>query len=175
LYFQKVHCRQQRYIQQIYFEYHKRKGDVHVHGPKTLPQMYNELLHKKNFNEILKLFTLIGSGFFEIKGSSDPRFPQGGLLTVNFKEISLLDRRTRLVLMTTAYDTIVNFRFDDGEFVMKTGDLMTKNVIRFQTPQGFEIADLIQAYILMRVSEAKSPTTSKNTMLFKKKNIKYIL
>jgi len=121
----------------------------------------NELQHKRKFIEILKTFSFFGSGFFDIKSSSDPKFPNGGLLVVNFKEISLIDRKTRMVLMLTNYDTIVNFRFDDGEFVMKTGDLMTKNMVSFQTSQGFEIADLIQCYILLRMNEAKSSTSKK--------------
>jgi len=57
--------------------------------------------------------------------------------------------------MSFQYDTVVNFRYDDVEFVLKTGDLMTKNMMRLATREGFMIADLIQAYIAAHVSRSK--------------------
>lgn len=112
----------------------------------------NDLLYKKKFVEALDKFQLFGNTFFDIKSSTDSRLPNGGILAVGTKGLIILDRVTRATLLTCTFDTIVNFRFDDSEFVMKTGDLMTKAMLRLQTKEGFEIADLIQAYIQEQVN-----------------------
>ena len=115
----------------------------------------NELLYKKKFVETLEKFTLFGHTFFDVKNSTDTRLPNGGLLAVGPKGLSIYDKTTRLPLLSCTFDTIVNFRFDDTEFVMKTGDLMTKAMLRLQTKEGYEIADLIQCYIQVQVASQK--------------------
>lgn len=45
------------------------------------------------------------------------------------------------------YDNIMNFRYDDREFIIRGGGGGGKTLVRFETRQGFVIADLIHTYI----------------------------
>jgi len=107
---------------------------------------------KQKFVETLKTWDLFGASFFGIKASNDPRFSSGGLLVVDGVGIKVLERNSRQTIISYGYDEIVNFRYDDNEFVMRTGDLMQKRIIRCQTTQGFVIADLIHSYVQYHMS-----------------------
>lgn len=115
---------------------------------------------RAKFLEVLKNWDLFGSSFFAIRASNDPRFAQGGLLCVDGVGIRVLDWATRNLVISYGYDEIVNFRYDDNEFVMRTGDLMQKRIVRCQTNQGFVIADLIHSYVQYHMNQqvAKSPS-----------------
>ena len=41
----------------------------------------------------------------------------------------------------------MNFRYDDREFIVRGGGGGSKALVRFETRQGFVIADLIHTYI----------------------------
>jgi len=116
----------------------------------------NELAFKKKILDIFQTFSLFGNTFFDIKNSTDTRLPNGGVMAIGLKGISIYDRSTKAPLLSTSFDSIVNFRFDESEFVMKTGDLMNKSMLRLQTKQGFEIADLIQSYIQFHVNKTQN-------------------
>jgi hypothetical protein len=45
------------------------------------------------------------------------------------------------------YDNIMNFRYDDNEFVIRSSSGQAKTLVRFETRQGFVIADLVHTYI----------------------------
>jgi len=107
----------------------------------------NELEFKRKALTILQQMPLYGNSFFLVKNSTDSRIANGGILCIGSKSLIVLDKVTRQTLLTTTFDSIVNFRYDDSEFVMKTGDLMTKAMIRFETIEGFAISDVIQGYI----------------------------
>lgn len=112
----------------------------------------SELVYRKKFVETMEAFQLFGHTFFNVTATTDSRVPHGGLLAIGPKACMILDRVTRVTLATWAYDSIVNFRFDEAEFVMKTGDLMNKAMLSMHTNEGFAIADLIQSYIQARVT-----------------------
>ena len=105
-----------------------------------------DLPFKKRFVETLMPLPLFGHGVFEITATSDPRMFMGCLLAVGPGGLIMMDRNSRAVILTSSYDTVVNFRFDESELVMKLGDLMTKSMLQLQTKEGFEIADLIQSH-----------------------------
>lgn len=127
----------------------------------------NESEARKHFLTLAQKLPLYGHHFFDIKSTSDRRLPNGGILCINYQGIKIMDPLTRIIAMSFSYDTVVNFRYDDVEFVIKTGDLMTKQMMRLATREGFVIADLIQAYIQAHVnsrakkdvSGTKSPTS----------------
>ncbi|KAJ3044171.1 Unconventional myosin-VIIb [Rhizophlyctis rosea] len=102
---------------------------------------------KKCFLDVLKAWELFGTGCVCVKASNDPRFAKGCLLYVDGVGVKMLDTHTRETLASYVYDEIVNFRYDDNEFVVRVGDLLQKKIIRCQTDQGFVIADLIHCYV----------------------------
>ena len=41
--------------------------------------------------------------------------------------------RRQTLIMSAQFDEVINFRFDDSEFVIKVGDLMSKVMVVFVT------------------------------------------
>ncbi|KAJ3328010.1 Unconventional myosin-XV [Gonapodya sp. JEL0774] len=113
----------------------------------TSIQSLSESESKHRFISLVKLWELFGTTIFVVRASNDPRFSNGGMLCVDAEGVKVLKTETREVVANYGYDEIINFRYDENEFVMRTGDMMQKRVIRFQTNQGFVIADLIHSYV----------------------------
>jgi len=56
----------------------------------------NELTFKKKILDIFQNFSLFGNSFFDIKNSTDPRLPNGGLMGISLKGISIFDRSSKV-------------------------------------------------------------------------------
>ena len=116
-------------------------------------QGMDEMAARKQFLSRVSMWTLYGSASYEFTSASDKRFNNGGILNINESGIRVLDATTHVELMQTPYDSIVNFRYDESEFILKTGDLMSKSMVRFYTKDGFALADLVQGYIRYHVNK----------------------
>ncbi|KNE70012.1 hypothetical protein AMAG_14849 [Allomyces macrogynus ATCC 38327] len=104
-------------------------------------------LAKKEFNERMRAtFQYFGAFPFKIKSPSDARFANGAVLIVHESSIVILDEKTRKVIMTIEYDELVNdLEFGQDEFVIRTESMVQRRNVRFETVQGFMLADMITA------------------------------
>ncbi|KAJ3368665.1 Unconventional myosin-XVB [Allomyces arbusculus] len=104
-------------------------------------------LAKKEFNERMRAtFQYFGAFPFKIKSPSDARFANGAVLIVHESSIVILDDKTRKVIMTIEYDELVNdLEFGQDEFVIRTESMVQRRNVRFETVQGFMLADMITA------------------------------
>lgn len=114
---------------------------------------------QKNFLGGLREWANFGGMFFNIVASNDTRFLDGCILTINDQGLKAICKKTRNILMVCGYENVVNFRYDDNEFVVRTGDSNYPGMIRFQTRQGFVIADLIHSYIHVRIHVSWRPSS----------------
>jgi myosin-15 len=102
--------------------------------------------------------TLYGCSFFEFKACSLARLATGGYLCVSVDGVKIVDKLTRTPSITSGFEEIVSCQYDDSEFSIKLGDLLSSNAIRFVTPEGFTIGNLIAAYIRHHMnSRAREP------------------
>ncbi|KNE71063.1 hypothetical protein AMAG_15318 [Allomyces macrogynus ATCC 38327] len=127
-------------------------------------------LAKKEFNERMRAtFQYFGAFPFKIKSSSDARFANGAVLIVHESSIVILDDRTRKVIMTIEYDELVNeLEFGQDEFVIRTESMVQRRNVRFETVQGFMLADMITAakdrvLASKKTKPAAAPTTAPAT------------
>jgi hypothetical protein len=106
----------------------------------------NETVHM--FLDQMKQWKAYGCQFFKCSSSNDSRFPSGCIIAIGFEGVKFIDKTSRKIIENLAYDNIMNFRYDEKEFVLRAGNnLGSKTLLRFETRQGFVIADLINSYI----------------------------
>jgi myosin heavy subunit len=147
-------CAYQQFIPDIIFKlYEPDKWDETITKHlESLSQMPIIEIIRNTINN-LKVMELFGCSFFNINASNDSRFSNGGLLCIDAGGIRVLDNETRKELANFDYNELINYKYDDYEFVMRIGNLMKKKIIRIQTNQGLIIVDLIDSYVKYHIAD----------------------
>ncbi|KAI3647637.1 hypothetical protein MP228_007858 [Amoeboaphelidium protococcarum] len=115
-----------------------------------MSSMYNplEVDRMKQFMQLLSKYPLYGNSVFRCHSSNDSRFSSGCFIAVGQNGVLVLDKNTMAVLEQVPFQMIMNFRHDENEFTVRSGlPGGNKMMLRFETRQGFVIADLINSYI----------------------------
>jgi len=118
-----------------------------------------EIIFKRRILTTLQKLPLFGSTTFLVKSSPDPRLPNGCVVCFNINGIHILDRVTKLPVVSCGYNALIEYRYDATEFVMHTGDLMNKSRIVFHTKQGVQICNTLDTtieYLVKRRKEEKA-------------------
>ncbi|KAI9142865.1 hypothetical protein BKA69DRAFT_219046 [Paraphysoderma sedebokerense] len=113
---------------------------------KTLTNL-TPIMAKAEILKELRKWDLFGAIMFIIKGSNDTRFTDGGILYIMPKEFIITNSKTRESIMNVGFDEVISFHIENGEFIIRTGDMMKKRVIKLTTDQGFLLQDLFQKYL----------------------------
>lgn len=118
-------------------------GVLAKHRQKFDPQP--EVQTMRAFLQSAQTWTNFGGEFFRITATNDPKCTNGCILAVNSEGVKIMDKNTRSILYVFSYENVITFRYDDHEFVLRASN--SKTALRFETPQGLVIADIVQSYI----------------------------
>lgn len=121
----------------------------------------NETVHM--FLDQMKQWKAYGYALFKSSSSNDSRFSGGCIIGVGSDGVRIIDKSNRSFIETFSFENIMNFRYDEKEFVLRSSAGQGpggKMLLRFETRQGFVIADLINSYIEI-ISKEREKSGSK--------------
>jgi len=114
-----------------------------------------EIIFKRQILTILQGLPLFGSTTYSCQKSPDPRLPNGAVICFNINGIHVLDRITKLPVLSCGYNALIEYRYDNTEFVMHTGDLQNKSRLVFHSKQGVQICNTLDTAIDYLVKKRK--------------------
>jgi len=114
-----------------------------------------EIIFKRQILKILQNLSLFGTTSYAIKHSPDPRLPNGAVLCFNLDGVHVVDRMTKLPVLSCGYNALIDYRYDSGDLVMNTGDLMNKSRLVLHTKEGVQICNTLDSYIEYLVKKRK--------------------
>ena len=101
--------------------------------------------------EIFKLPTF-GCTFFEVKQSTDQNYPELLLIAIGKQGVSLIDRETKQILVTHAFNKISNWSSGNTYFHMTIGNLVRGSKLLCETSLGYKMDDLLTSYISLMLT-----------------------
>ncbi|KAJ7319934.1 hypothetical protein JRQ81_019445 [Phrynocephalus forsythii] len=117
----------------------------------------NRLLLKSS--EGFSLFVKISD-----KQTTDPNYPELLLIAINKHGVSLIDRKTKDILITHPFTKISNWSSGNTYFHITIGNLVRGSKLLCETSLGYKMDDLLTSYIsqmLTAMSKQRSAKGSK--------------
>jgi len=113
---------------------------------------------KIDFLKIIYHKSTFGSAFFEVKQTTDPNIPEQLLIAINKNGVSLINPRTKALLVTHSFTNISNWSSGHTYFHMTTGNLVKSSKLLFETRLGSKMDDLLTSYVsfIQKSEESKS-------------------
>uniref|UniRef100_A0A4W4E271 FERM domain-containing protein n=1 Tax=Electrophorus electricus TaxID=8005 RepID=A0A4W4E271_ELEEL len=102
---------------------------------------------KLMFLKIIYKWPTFGSAFFEVKQVTDPNFPEILLIAINKHGVSLIDPRTKDILITHPFTKISNWSSGNTYFHITIGNLVRGSKLLCETLLGYKMDDLLTSYI----------------------------
>ncbi|XP_017574409.1 unconventional myosin-VIIa isoform X1 [Pygocentrus nattereri] len=102
---------------------------------------------KLMFLKIVYKWPTFGSAFFEVKQATDPHFPEILLIAINKHGVSLIDPKTKDILMTHPFTKISNWSSGNTYFHITIGNLVRGSKLLCETSLGYKMDDLLTSYI----------------------------
>ncbi|XP_029107068.1 unconventional myosin-VIIa-like [Scleropages formosus] len=102
---------------------------------------------KLTFLKIIFKWPTFGSAFFEVKQNTEPSFPETLLIAINKHGISLIDPRTKDMLITHSFTKISNWSSGNTYFHITIGNLVRGSKLLCETSLGYKMDDLLTSYI----------------------------
>ncbi|XP_063162023.1 unconventional myosin-VIIa isoform X2 [Candoia aspera] len=102
---------------------------------------------KLAFLKIVFRWPTFGSAFFEVKQTTDPNYPELLLVAINKHGVSLIDRKTKDVLITHPFTKISNWSSGNTYFHITIGNLVRGSKLLCETSLGYKMDDLLTSYI----------------------------
>lgn len=143
---------------------------VHAMDPtewkKEIVKAYNKhTVVKKDeakvaFLKIVQRWQTFGSAFFEVKQTTEPKFPENLLIAINKHGVNLIDPSNKKLLATHPFTKISNWSSGGTYFHMAIGNLVRGSKLLCETTLGYKMDDLLTSYISLMLA----------TMNKKKKN-----
>ncbi|XP_066501283.1 unconventional myosin-VIIa isoform X2 [Hoplias malabaricus] len=100
---------------------------------------------KLMFLKIVYKWPTFGSAFFE--QVTDPNFPEILLIAINKHGVSLIDPKTKDILMTHPFTKISNWSSGNTYFHITIGNLVRGSKLLCETSLGYKMDDLLTSYI----------------------------
>ncbi|XP_062830567.1 unconventional myosin-VIIa isoform X5 [Anolis carolinensis] len=119
---------------------------------------------KLAFLKIVFKWPTFGSAFFEVKQTTDPNYPELLLIAINKHGVSLIDRKTKDILITHPFTKISNWSSGNTYFHITIGNLVRGSKLLCETSLGYKMDDLLTSYIsqmLTAMSKQRSAKGSK--------------
>ncbi|XP_034033568.1 unconventional myosin-VIIa [Thalassophryne amazonica] len=102
---------------------------------------------KLSFLRIIYKWPTFGSAFFEVKQSSDPNYPESLLIAINKHGVSLIDPKSKDILITHPFSKISNWSSGNTYFHITIGNLVRGTKLLCETSLGYKMDDLLTSYI----------------------------
>ncbi|XP_053165962.1 unconventional myosin-VIIa isoform X3 [Hemicordylus capensis] len=119
---------------------------------------------KLAFLKIVFKWPTFGSAFFEVKQTTDPNYPELLLIAINKHGVSLIDRKSKDILITHPFTKISNWSSGNTYFHITIGNLVRGSKLLCETSLGYKMDDLLTSYIsqmLTAMSKQRSAKGSK--------------
>ena len=116
---------------------------------------------KVAFLKIITRWQTFGSAFFEVKQTTEPKFPDQLLIAINKHGVNLIDPSNKKILATHPFTKISNWSSGGSYFHMAIGNLVRGSKLLCETTLGYKMDDLLTSYIsLMLASMNKKKSRS---------------
>ncbi|KAM6921827.1 unconventional myosin-VIIb [Xenentodon cancila] len=102
-----------------------------------------------------------GCAFFEVKQTSEPRFPDIVRIAISKQGFTIINPKTKDVLANHPFNHIANWCSGSTYFHMTIGSLVKGTKFLCETSQGYKMDDLITSYVNMYLRERR-PAQSRN-------------
>ncbi|XP_078023027.1 myosin VIIAa isoform X2 [Epinephelus lanceolatus] len=102
---------------------------------------------KLMFLKIIYKWPTFGSAFFEVKQTTEPNFPEILLIAINKHGVSLIDPKTKDILITHPFTKISNWSSGNTYFHITIGNLVRGSKLLCETSLGYKMDDLLTSYI----------------------------
>ncbi|KAL2090404.1 hypothetical protein ACEWY4_015092 [Coilia grayii] len=114
------------------------------------------------FLKVIFKWTTFGCAFFEVKQTSEPKYPDIVRLAIGRQGVIVMHPKTKDVLATHPYNKIANWCSGSTYFHMTVGSLVGGSKLLCETSLGYKIDDLITSYVNMYVKETRSAARPRN-------------
>ncbi|XP_077387012.1 unconventional myosin-VIIa-like isoform X6 [Festucalex cinctus] len=102
---------------------------------------------KLMFLKIIYKWPTFGSAFFEVKQTTEPNYPEILLIAINKHGVSLIDPKSKDVLVTHPFTKISNWSSGNTYFHITIGNLVRGSKLLCETSLGYKMDDLLTSYI----------------------------
>ncbi|XP_061734493.1 unconventional myosin-VIIa-like isoform X2 [Nerophis ophidion] len=102
---------------------------------------------KLMFLKIIYKWPTFGSAFFEVKQTTEPNYPEILLIAINKHGVSLIDPKTKDILITHPFTKISNWSSGNTYFHITIGNLVRGSKLLCETSLGYKMDDLLTSYI----------------------------
>uniref|UniRef100_A0A8C5NDW9 Myosin VIIAa n=1 Tax=Gouania willdenowi TaxID=441366 RepID=A0A8C5NDW9_GOUWI len=99
------------------------------------------------FLKVIYKWPTFGSAFFEVKQTTEPNYPEILLIAINKHGVSLIDPKTKDVLITHPFTKISNWSSGNTYFHITIGNLVRGSKLLCETSLGYKMDDLLTSYI----------------------------
>ncbi|XP_061733635.1 unconventional myosin-VIIa-like isoform X1 [Nerophis ophidion] len=102
---------------------------------------------KLMFLKIIYKWPTFGSAFFEVKQTTEANYPEILLIAINKHGVSLIDPKTKDILITHPFTKISNWSSGNTYFHITIGNLVRGSKLLCETSLGYKMDDLLTSYI----------------------------
>ncbi|KAM9319057.1 unconventional myosin-VIIa-like [Pholidichthys leucotaenia] len=102
---------------------------------------------KLMFLKIIYKWPTFGSAFFEVKQTTESNYPEILLIAINKHGVSLIDPKTKDILITHPFTKISNWSSGNTYFHITIGNLVRGSKLLCETSLGYKMDDLLTSYI----------------------------
>jgi myosin-7 len=120
---------------------------------------------KISFLKVIFRWPTFGSAFFEVKQTTEPKYPQMLLIAINKQGVNLIDPSTKDVLATYPFTKISNWSSGGTYFHMAIGNLVRGSKLLCETTLGYKMDDLLTSYISLMLATMNKNKKRKGTGL----------
>uniref|UniRef100_A0A3Q4H493 Myosin VIIAb n=1 Tax=Neolamprologus brichardi TaxID=32507 RepID=A0A3Q4H493_NEOBR len=116
---------------------------------------------KLSFLKIIYKWPTFGSAFFEVKQTTDPNYPETLLIAINKHGVSLIDPKSKDILITHPFTKISNWSSGNTYFHITIGNLVRGSKLLCETSLGYKMDDLLTSYISQMLTTMTKQRTSR--------------
>ena len=107
---------------------------------------------KIGFLKVIQRWQTFGSAFFEVKQTTEPKFPEQLLVAINKHGVNLIDPKDKSILATHPFTKISNWSSGGSYFHMAIGNLVKGSKLLCETTLGYKMDDLLTSYISLMLA-----------------------
>ena len=126
-----------------------KKGIVQAFNKHTIQTKEDA---KVAFLKVIERWQTFGSAFFEVKQTTEPKYPEQMLIAINKHGVNLVDPGAKKVLATFPFTKISNWSSGGTYFHMAIGNLVRGSKLLCETTLGYKMDDLLTSYISLMLA-----------------------